>query len=75
MIVFATDIAYLRTPYVQSEWSLFCNEARSGRKHGKLLSIVSDGMDVTSKDFPIDLRNREVLRITDYQSRICEYLS
>lgn len=75
MIVFATDIAYLRTPYVQSEWSLFCNEARSGRKHGKLLSIVSDGMDVTSKDFPIDLRNREVLRISDYQSCICEYLS
>lgn len=74
MIVFATMIEYIKAPYVKAEWSMFCNEVRAGRKNGKLLSIVSDDIDITGKDFPIDLRNREVFFISQYKDNLYDYL-
>ena len=75
MIVFATMIEYVKAPYVKAEWSMFCNEVRAGRKNGKLLSIVSDDINITSKDFPIDLRNREVFFISQYKDNLYDYLN
>lgn len=74
MIVFATMVEYLRADYVKSEWNLFCTEVKAGRKKGKLLSIVSEDIDITSKKFPIDLRNREVFFISEYKDRLYDYL-
>lgn len=74
MIVFATMVEYIRTSYVNYEWSTFCNEIRAGRKNGKLLSVVSDDIDITSKKFPIDLRNREVFFISQYKDKLYDYL-
>lgn len=74
MIVFATMVEYIRAPYVKAEWSMFCNEVKAGRKRGKLLSIVNEDIDITCKNFPIDLRNREVFFISQYQEKLYDYL-
>ena len=74
MIVFATTVENIKSNYVSSEWSMFCNEIKAGRKNGKLLSIVSKDIDITSKDFPIDLRNREILFISEYKDKLYDYI-
>lgn len=74
MIVFATMVEYIWTPYVKAEWSMFCNEVKAGRKYGKLLSVVSESIDITGKEFPIDLRNREVFFISKYKDKLYDYL-
>lgn len=74
MIVFATTVEYIKAPYVKAEWSMFCNEVKAGRKNGKLLSIVSKNIDITCRNFPIDLRNREVLFISQYKDKLYDYL-
>lgn len=73
MIVFASDIRYVNTPYVRSEWEMFCNEVKAGRKNGKLLTIIDNPK--LGPLLPIDLRCREVLSIADYKIDICKYLS
>lgn len=72
MIVFASNLDYVEAPYVQSEWSMFCNEEKAGRKNGKLLTIIEDPRMGVS--LPIDLRSREVLPIHGYEDSLCSYL-
>ena len=72
MIVYATNILYVETPYVKSEWDMFCNEIKAGRKKGKLLTILRDPKQ--GVNLPIDLRSREVLSIDSYKNSICNYL-
>lgn len=73
MIVIATQPLYVETSYVKSEWSMFCNEMKTGRKKGKLLTILKD--PTQGPELPIDLRIREVLSISDYKASICNYLN
>ena len=73
MIVFASDIQYIDTPYVHSEWTSFCNEEKAGRKNGTLLTILKDPKQ--GANLPLDLRSREVLPIYGYEESICSYLS
>ena len=73
MIVFASELLYVETPYVKSEWNMFCNEVKAGRKKGKLLTLLQDPKQGVF--LPIDLRSREVLPISSYQQNICDYLS
>ena len=71
MIVFATDQRYVESPYVESEWSMFVNELKAGRKTGKLLTIIPD--PIQGQKLPIDLRQREIFPTDNYEA-ICDYL-
>ena len=73
MIVFASDLLYVETPYVKSEWNMFCNEVKAGRKKGKLITLLQDSKQ--GEKLPIDLRSREVLTISTFKESICNYLS
>lgn len=72
LIVFASNLQYVESPYVRSEWEMFCNEVKAGRKKGKLLTILEDPK--FGPQLPIDLRCREVLSIAEYKKDICRYL-
>lgn len=68
IIVFATKLQYLlrnTSPYVYYEWHTFCEELKTGRKNGNLITILSP--DITIDSLPIALRNRQSFRIANYK--------
>lgn len=71
MIVYATNLRFVETPYVESEWSRFVNEVYAGRKDGKLISIIPDPRQ--DAELPIDLRIRQKFPTSDYEA-ITEFL-
>ena len=72
MIVFATDEAYLSAPKVHEEWSIFSNEISTGRKNGKLLTVVSPR--IRPDDLPIGLRHLECFTTETYKDALIPYL-
>ena len=59
MIVVATSVDNVLSPWVEAEWGLFINEKRSGRKSGNIVTVVAG--DLQSQDLPASLRYFEVL--------------
>jgi hypothetical protein len=73
LIVYTSNIDYMSTPYVSSEWNLFLDELTAGRKDdGRLLSIIPDGADIRS--LPIGLRNRQFFYISTYKDVLLDFL-
>jgi len=58
MLVVTTDPKHVESGWVQHEWGSFCNEKRSGRKAGNLLTLVTPG--ILARDLPLGLRQYEV---------------
>jgi len=63
LIVVMSRGEHLESPFVKSEWKLFINEKRSGRKSGNVL-CVHDG-DVLVEHLPISLRDCHLLAWDD----------
>lgn len=69
MIIIASKPEYIESSYVQSEWRIFIEEKRTGRKTGNIITIIN--FDVSS--LPISLRQFESFDFKHY-SEICAYL-
>lgn len=69
MIIIASNPEYVRSTYVESEWRIFMEEKRVGRKTGNIISLI-DGIDIC--DLPISLRHfqsfnfKNIERIKDF---------
>lgn len=72
LIVYASDVSYITTPYVSHEWNLFLDELTAGRKVGKLLSIIPNQTDPNR--LPIGLRNKQCFYISTYKKDILNFL-
>jgi len=73
MVVFATDVAYLQTPYVMAEWHMFVNDINTGHKpDAKIVNVLSPDIDVHS--LPSWLRDKQCLTITDYKNNLLYFL-
>ncbi|GEO10793.1 toll/interleukin-1 receptor domain-containing protein [Segetibacter aerophilus] len=59
MIVVSSKVEYLSSPWLEAEWGFFISEKRAGRKHGNILTVVTD--DIEIKDLPASLRYFEVI--------------
>ena len=72
MIVFATDVAYLSASKVHEEWSIFSSEVSTGRKNGKLLTLVSP--QIHPDDLPIGLHHLECFTTVNYKESLIPYI-
>lgn len=72
MIVYATDAAYLSAPKVHEEWSIFSSEITTGRKNGKLLTVVSPS--IRPDDLPIGLHHLECFTTDKYKDSLIPYV-
>jgi hypothetical protein len=74
MVVFATDIRYLETPYVAAEWHTFINDINTGHKpNAKIVNILSTG--INPHNLPIWLRDKQCLTIDNYKEDLISFLS
>lgn len=72
MIVYATKLEYLTTPYVFVEWNQFLDELSSGYNKGNIISILPT--DVKSSELPDGLRTKQYLTLDNYRSSLSNYL-
>lgn len=73
MIVFTTNPVYPDTPYVGYEWTVFSNDVNTGKKLGKLLTVIPPNL--SPNDLPIGLRHVESFKIHSDEERLLEYLN
>lgn len=69
-LLFASDSSYVTTAYVETEWRIFIEEMRAGRKKGNFISVLK-GTNVA--ELPIALRHFQTFDYGDY-SEILDYL-
>lgn len=72
LIVFCTKPEYADSKFVKEEWQSFRNEKLSGRKDGNILTIVADNISIGS--LPYGLRRYEVIRLSEYERVLLNYL-
>lgn len=72
MIVVASCIDYIRSPFVHYEWSVFSNDLKSGYRTGNLLTILADGIPL--RELPPSLRHQQSYCFDTYQQDILGYL-
>lgn len=66
MVVFATDIRYLETPYVAAEWHTFINDINSGHKpNAKIVSILSP--EINPHHLPCWLWDKQCFTTENYK--------
>ena len=73
MIVVASCIDHIRSPFVHYEWSVFCNDLKSGYRTGNLLTILADGISL--RELPPSLRHHQSYRFDDYEANVLPFLS
>ncbi len=74
MVLIASDPEYLKTAWVQDEWSTFNNEIREGRKTGNLVLLLTDDISAEKGRLPAQLRQKEIVRMSELKSRLLSYL-
>jgi len=73
MIVFATDLDYIETPYVAAEWHTFVNDINTGHKpNAKLVNILAPNIDV--HHLPAWLRDKQCFTIENYKDGLIHFL-
>lgn len=74
MVVFATNVDYLQTPYVIAEWHAFINDINTGHKpNAKIVTVLSPEVDIHS--LPTWLRDKQCFTTEDYQDNLVHFLS
>lgn len=74
MIVFATDVDYIETPYVAAEWHTFVNDINTGHKpNAKLVNVLSPNIDV--HNLPAWLRDKQCFTTENYKDNLLNFLS
>lgn len=73
MIVFATDVDYIETPYVSAEWHTFVNDLNTGRKpNAKIVNILSPNIDIHR--LPAWLRDKQCFTTENYRKYLLQFL-
>ena len=72
MIVFASNVDYMTTTYVHSEWNQFLDSLNSGLIEGKLFSIISPS--ITADLLPPGLSTRQFFTFDNYKELLLQYI-
>lgn len=73
MIVFATDVDYIETPYVAAEWHTFVNDINTGHKpNAKLVNVLAPNIDV--HNLPSWLRDKQCFTTENYKDSLLHFL-
>ena len=74
MIVFATNLDYIETPYVSAEWHTFVNDINTGHKpDAKIVTILSPDIDVHY--LPAWLRDKQCFTTENYKDSLLHFLN
>jgi hypothetical protein len=74
MIVFATNLDYIETPYVSAEWHTFVNDINTGHKpNAKIVTILSPDIDVHY--LPAWLRDKQCFTTENYKDSLLHFLN
>lgn len=74
MVLIGSNPDYLKTSWVKDEWSTFNNEIREGRKNGNLILLLADDIAGDKGRLPGQLRQKEIVRMSEFRSRLLAYL-
>lgn len=72
MIVYASDIEYISTPYVGAEWNQYLDELSAGHIDGKLFSIVPQ--KTNAGKLPAGLRTKQFFFVDTYKESLLSYM-
>ena len=74
MVVFATNVDYLDTPYVHAEWHSFVNDINTGHKpNARLVNLLSPDIDIHT--LPAWLRDKQCFTTENYREGLLDYLN
>lgn len=74
MILVGSNPDYFKTPWVMDEWSTFNNEIREERKDGNLLLVLSDGIAADKGRLPPQLRQKEIIKTSEFRGKLLSYI-
>jgi peptidoglycan hydrolase-like protein with peptidoglycan-binding domain len=73
LILVASSLEHVLSPWVEAEWGLFLNEKRSGRKTGNLVTLAVG--DLRAADLPASLRYYSVIPFrADTLEQVLQYV-
>lgn len=74
MVLVTSNPDYLKTEWVMEEWRAFNNELREGRKTGNLVLVMADDVVGDKGRLPGQLRQKEIIKTSEFRSRLLSYL-
>lgn len=74
MVLVGSNPDYFKTSWVETEWSTFKSEKRAGRKIGNLLLLLTDDIAQAQERLPNQLRQTEVIKLSELNKRLLPYL-
>ncbi len=74
MVIVSSNPEYLKTKWVKKEWDIFDNEMTEGRKDGTLILVLSDDIACDKGNLPIELRTKEIVKMSEFRNRLLSYL-
>lgn len=74
MVVVSSQPDYLKTKWVKKEWDTFDNEVTDGRKDGTLILVLADDIVANKWNLPIELRAKEIVKMSEFRNRLLSYL-
>jgi len=74
MVVVSSQPDYLKTKWVKKEWDTFDNEVTDGRKDGTLILVLADDIVANKGNLPIELRAKEIVKMSEFRNRLLSYL-
>ena len=58
----------------KKEWDTFDNEVTDGRKEGALILVLADDIVANKGNLPIELRAKEIVKMSEFRGRLLSYL-
>ena len=74
MVLVSSNADYLKTKWVKKEWDAFDNEITEGRKSGNIILVMSDDAAINKGALPLELRSREIVKMSEFRSRLLSFL-
>ena len=74
MILITSDIKYVKTGWVKDEWEYFLGEIREERKKGNVVLVLHDDMSMDKRQFPPQLRHKEIIKVSEFRDKLLGYI-
>ena len=74
MVLVSSNADHLKTKWVKKEWDAFDNEITEGRKSGNIILVLSDDAAINKGALPLELRSREIVKMSEFRSRLMSFL-
>lgn len=74
MILITSDIKYVKSGWVKDEWEYFLGEIREERKAGNVVLVLHDDMSMDKRQFPPQLRHKEIIKVSEFRDKLLGYI-